>query len=92
MARIRYRLRLWLATCVVGAFAGVMTGELYAETRTAAELTPEAVWAAIDAAKDGDTVQLPAGKGVWTRGWNVGHSARMKAIGRGGTATWCLST
>ena len=27
-----------------------------AKTRTAAALTPEAVWEAIDAAKDGDTV------------------------------------
>ena len=43
-------------------------------------LTPEAVWAAIDAAKDGDTVQLPAGTAVWTKGWNTGHGAKMKAI------------
>ena len=51
-----------------------------AETRTAAALTPEAVWEAIDAAKDGDTVQLPAGTAVWTKGWNTGHGAKMKAI------------
>ena len=37
------------------------------ETRMAAALTPEAVWDAIDAAKDGDTVQLPAGTAVWTK-------------------------
>ena len=38
-----------------------------AETRTAAALTPEAVWDAIDAAKDGDTVQLPEGTAVWKK-------------------------
>jgi hypothetical protein len=31
------------------------------ETRTAAALTPQAVWDAVDAAKDGDVVQLPEG-------------------------------
>ena len=51
-----------------------------AETITAANLTPEAVWKAIEAAKDGDTVQLPAGTAEWTKGWNTGHSAKMKAI------------
>ena len=53
---------------------------LYAETRTAAALTPEAVWEAINAAKDGDTVQLPEGTAVWKKGWNTGHGAKMKAI------------
>jgi hypothetical protein len=51
-----------------------------AETRMAAALTPEAVWDAFNAAKDGDTVQLPAGTAVWKRGWNSGHWAKMKAI------------
>ena len=51
-----------------------------AETRTAAALTPEAVWEAIDAAQDGDTVQLPEGTAVWTKGWNTGRGAKMKAI------------
>ena len=51
-----------------------------AETRTAAALTPEAVWEAIDAAKDGDTVQLPAGTADWSKGWNTGRGAKMKAI------------
>jgi len=51
-----------------------------AETRTAVALTPEAVWEAIDAATDGDTVQLSAGTVVWSKGFNSGHAARMKAI------------
>ena len=60
----------------------VVAGEAaYAETRTATALTPEAVGAAIDAAQDGDTVQLPAGKAVWSKkGWNTGHCAKVKAI------------
>ena len=54
----------------------------WAETRMAADLSPQAVWEAIDAANDGDTVQLPAGTSVWTTGWNSGpgRSAKMKAI------------
>ena len=59
---------------------GLSPERLYSETRTAAALTPEAVWEAIDAAKDGDTVQLPAGTAVWSKGWNSGHGAKMKAI------------
>ena len=43
-------------------------------------MTPEAVWEAINAAKDGDTVQLPEGTAVWKKGWNAGHWAKMKAI------------
>ena len=48
--------------------------------RAAASLTAKAVWEAVDAAKDGDIVQLPAGTAVWTKGWNAGHWAKMKAI------------
>ena len=59
---------------------GSLPKVVHAETRTATGLTPEAVWEAIDAAKDGDTVQLPAGRAVWTCGWNTGHWAKMKAI------------
>jgi hypothetical protein len=51
-----------------------------AETRRAAALTPEAVWEAINAAKDGDIVLLPEGTAVWKKGWNTGHWAKMKAI------------
>ena len=80
MATRRCGLRLWLACCLLGASGGVAPAALYAETRTAADLTPEAVWEAIDAAKDGDTVQLPEGTAVWTKGWNTGHWAKMKAI------------
>ena len=69
----------FLALSLVVA-AGLSARAAYAETRTAADLTPEAVWAAIDAAKDGDTVVLPAGKAEWTKGWNAGHGAKMKAI------------
>jgi len=73
------RLRLLLAaSCLVAA--GLSPEAAYAETRTVADLTPEAVWEAIDAAKDGDTVQLPAGTAVWTKGWNTGHGAKMKVI------------
>ncbi len=78
--RIRF-MRSWLllaASCVVAA--GSLPEAVYAETRTAAALTPEAVWEAIDAAKDGDTVQLPEGTAVWSKGWNSGHGAKMKAI------------
>jgi len=73
------RLRLLLAaSCLVAA--GLSCEATYAETRTAAALTPEAVREAIDAAKDGDTVQLPGGTAVWSKGWNTGHGAKMKAI------------
>ena len=51
-----------------------------ADTHAATDLTPEAVWEAIDAARDGDTVQLPAGTADWSKGWNTGRGARMKAI------------
>ncbi len=60
--------------------AGFLPQSVRAETRTAASLTPEAVWDAINAAKDGDIVQLPAGTALWTKGWNTGHWAKMKAI------------
>jgi hypothetical protein len=61
--------------------AGSLPEAAYAETRTAADLTPEAVGKAIDAAKDGDTVQLPAGTAIWSkRGWHTGHSPKMKAV------------
>ena len=76
----RYGLRLLLICSLFGASDGIFRTALQAETRTAAGLTPEAVWKAINAAKDGDTVQLPAGTAVWTKGWNTGHGAKMKAI------------
>jgi hypothetical protein len=63
------------------ALIGLLLEAAGAETRTAADLTPEAVWAAIDAAKDGDTVLLPAGTAVWSKKtWKTGHSAKVKAI------------
>jgi hypothetical protein len=62
------------------AAGGVLPITLRAKTRTAAALTPEAVWDAINAAEDGDVVQLPEGTAVWKRGWNAGHWAKMKAI------------
>lgn len=73
----RWRLLL-AASCLVAA--GLSPEAACAETRTAGDLTPEAVWEAIDVAQDGDTVLLPAGKAVWTKGWNSGHGAPMKAI------------
>jgi hypothetical protein len=72
--------RLLLACSFFGASGGIFHTALHAETRTAAALTPEAVWEAIDAARDGDTVKLPAGTAVWTKGWNTGRGAKMKAI------------
>jgi len=80
VATRRCGLRLWLVCCVLGACGGVAPAAVHAETRMAADLTPEAVWEAIDAAKDGDTVKLPAGRAVWTKGWNTGRGATMKAI------------
>src|SRR5512143_1598579 len=80
MAVRRCGLRLLLAWSLFGASDGIFRNALHAETRTAAALTPEAVWAAIEAAKDGDTVELPAGRAVWSKGWNSGHGAKMKAI------------
>ncbi len=72
--------RWLLSASLLVAADGVLPTTVRAETRTAAALTPEAVWEAIDAAKDGDTVQLPAGTAVWSKGWNTGHAAKMKAI------------
>jgi hypothetical protein len=65
---------------VVVLAAASPAGNIHAETRTAAALTPEAVWDAIEAAKDGDTVQLPEGTATWKHGWNTNHWAKMKAI------------
>ena len=70
---MRLALLFALAACV-------LPPTVRAETRTAAALTPEAVWEAINAAEDGDIVQLPEGTAVWKRGWNAGHWAKMKAI------------
>ena len=72
--------RLPLALSFLVAVVGSLPTTVRAEIRVAAALTPEAVWDAIDAAKDGDVVQLPAGTAVWKRGWNSGHWAKMKAI------------
>ncbi len=60
---------------------GLSPERLYSETRTAADLTPEAVGKAINTAQDGDTVQLPAGTAIWSKKtWNSGHSPKVKAI------------
>jgi len=71
--------RVRLLAC---ALASLLCSErlAIADTYTATDLTPEAVWEAINAARDGDTVQLPAGTAVWSKGWNSGHGAKMKAI------------
>ena len=69
-----------LVVFLLAAAAGVVPAYVCAEIHTVANLTPEAVWDAIDAAKDGDVVQLPEGTAVWTKGWNTGHGVRMKAI------------
>ena len=72
--------RLLLVCSFLCAFDGSFRAAVHAETRTASALTPEAVWAAIDAAQDGDTVQLPAGAADWSKGWNSLRGAKMKAI------------
>ncbi len=72
--------RSLLALSFFVAADGLLPKTVRAETRTAAALTPEAVWEAINAAKDGDVVQLPQGTAVWKKGWNAGHWAKMKAI------------
>jgi hypothetical protein len=74
------RLRLVLALAFLVSAGGLLPETACAETRTAADLTPEAVWEAVNAAKDGDTVLLPEGTAVWKKGWNAGHGAKMKAI------------
>ncbi len=72
--------RLWLALSLLVAVDGLRPNAAHGETLMATNLTPEAVWDAINAAKDGDIVQLPEGTAVWTKGWNAGHWAKMKAI------------
>ena len=75
------RFRWLLALCLLVAAGGLLPKSVRAATRTAAALTPEAVGAAICAAKDGDSVQLPAGTAVWSaKSWNTGHSPKVKAI------------
>jgi hypothetical protein len=71
---------LLLALAFLVVADGSLPRNVRAETRTAAALTPEAVWEAINAAKDGDVVQLPEGTAVWKKGWNANHWAKMKAI------------
>jgi hypothetical protein len=79
--RIRTRqFRSFLAFIVFAAASGLATRTVRAETRMAAALTPEAVYDAISAANDGDTVQLPEGTALWKRGWNTDHWSKMKAI------------
>jgi len=74
------RFRWMLALSFLVAVDGLRPKAVRAETRVAAALTPEAVWDAINAAKDGDVVQLPEGTAVWKSGWNTRHWAKMKAI------------
>ncbi len=74
------RFRWLLALFFLFATGGLLPNIVRAETRRAAALTPEAVWDAINAASDGDIVQLPEGTAAWTHGWNTGHWANMKAI------------
>jgi len=69
-----------LALSFLRAVDGLLPKAVRAETRMAAALTPEGVWDAINAAKDGDVVQLPEGTAVWKSGWNTRHWAKMKAI------------
>jgi len=75
------RSRLLLALFFLIAADGLLPPTVRAETRRAEALTPEAVGKAIDAAKEGDIVQLPAGTAVWSKkGWHTGHSPKVKAI------------
>src|SRR5271155_3709150 len=70
------------ARLLVLAMAALLFSErlAMAATHTAQDLTPDAVLAAIRAAQDGDTVQLPAGTSVWSKGWNTGVWLPMKSI------------
>jgi hypothetical protein len=74
------RFRFLLALSFLVWADALLPKTVCAETRRAAALTPEAVWEAINAAKDGDTIQLPEGTAVWKKGWNTDHWAKMKAI------------
>ena len=74
------RFRWILALSFLVAVDGLLSKAVCAQTRMATALTPEAVWDAINAAKDGDIVQLPEGTAVWKNGWNTKHWAKMKAI------------
>ena len=75
------RFRSLLALFFLFAADGLLPSTVRAETRRAAALTPEAVGKAIDAAKEGDIVQLPAGTAIWSKkGWHTGHSPKVKAI------------
>lgn len=74
------RIRWIVALSFLVAADGLLPQGARAETRMAAALTPEAVWDAINAAKDGDIVQLPEGTAAWRSGWNTRHWAKMKAI------------
>ena len=81
MMKIRTALFPWLlALTFLVATDGFQPKTVRAETHTASALTPGSVWDAINAAKDGDIVQLPEGTAVWKHGWNSGHWAKMKAI------------
>ncbi len=75
-AGCRFFLLVSLLVTANGALPTTVRGEIH----TAAALTPEAVWEAINAAEDGDIVQLPEATAVWKSGWNAGHWAKMKAI------------
>jgi hypothetical protein len=77
---MRTRFSRWLLASSCLVVAALWPASVCAKTVTAAGLTPDAVWDAINAAKDGDTVELPAGTAVWTKGWNTGHGIKMKAI------------
>ena len=74
------RFRWILALSFLVAVDGLLSKAVRAQTRMATALTPEAVWDAINAAKDGDIVQLPEGTAMWKNGWNTKHWAKMKAI------------
>jgi hypothetical protein len=74
------RFRYSPALSLLAAVLGLTTTALLAETRTATSLTPEALWDAISAASDGDTIQLPQGTAIWKHGWNTNHWSKMKAI------------
>ncbi len=74
------RFPLLLALSFLAAANGFLPQTARAETRKATALTPEAVWEAINAASDGDIIQLPEGTAVWMKGLTTGREAKMKAI------------
>src|SRR5262245_25015863 len=80
MMMICTRFRLLLASFLTIDAVAFDPKAVHAEKHAAVALTPDALWDAINSAKDGDIVQLPEGTALWKKGWNTDQWAKMKAI------------